>query len=157
MLSMTWLCENSFHPEEVWTVGAAAAQYLSGLLAWCKRKKSLKKGSMYTCWVRSHLNWSAGEKRGVETCSEQRGLKLYLHGLCNLKAGRGEMKKVQGAFIIIYACAIHPWFGSLGSWDSALPETETFLWECDTSRGMSHELFKEQFWLYSYVDLGGVL
>lgn len=24
-----------------------------------------------------------------------------------------------------------------------------FLWECDTCRGMSHELFKEQFWLYS--------
>lgn len=56
------------------------------------------------------------------------GLKFNLHSLCNSKAGREEMKRVQGPFIIIYAYAVHPWFGRLGSWGSALCETEMFLW-----------------------------
>lgn len=93
MLSTTWLCENSFHPEEVWIVEPASMQYLSGLLSWSKRKTFLKKGSTYTCWVRSHLSWNAGEKHGVETSSEQTGLKFYLHSLCKLKAREGRYKE----------------------------------------------------------------
>lgn len=43
--SASWLCANAFHSEEVCTAGAAALQYLSGVLARCKRNRSLKKGS----------------------------------------------------------------------------------------------------------------
>ena len=129
-------------PEEVCTTGAAAMQYLSGLLARRKRNRSLRKGTPDTCWMRSHLHRNPGEKHGAETSGEPRCLKFYIDRLGNLGAGREQMEgKRQGALGIICALVIQPWLGThglqLGSQGSALPEAGTFLGACDPSRRIS--------------------